>query len=111
VERLEWDWEEWEAYSEKAAKLLAVVQDFGHDLAANQDAIPHYGDRYRHGELISTSFVEFAVNQIVSKRMVKRQQRRWTKRGAHPLLQIRTRALNNDLRSTCSKWYPGMKAA
>jgi len=34
----------------------------------------NYGDRYRHDEPITSSFVESAVNQVVSKRFVKRQQ-------------------------------------
>jgi hypothetical protein len=36
--------------------------------------IPNYGERYRNGERISTGFVESAVNQVVSKRMAKKQQ-------------------------------------
>jgi hypothetical protein len=87
------------------------VREFGHYIEVNRDAIPNYGDRHRHGEMISTSFVESAVNQVVSKRMVKLQQMRWTKRGAHLLLQIRAHVLNNELRSTFQKWYPHMKAA
>lgn len=58
--------------------------------------------------MISTAFVESAVNQIVSKRFVKKQQMRWTKRGAHLLLQLRTRVLDNDLRELFRRWYPGM---
>ena len=58
--------------------------------------IPNYGERYRHGERISTGFVESTVNQVVSRRMVKKQQMRWSQRGAHLLLQIRTRVLNGD---------------
>jgi hypothetical protein len=81
---------------------------FGHYIEVNQNAIPNYGDRYRHGETISTSFVESAVNQVISKRMVKLQQMRWTKRGAHLLLQVRTRVLNDDLRNTFRNWYPGL---
>jgi hypothetical protein len=110
IEALESDLEDWEE-DETAAKLLAAVQEFGHYIEANQSAIPNYGDRYRHGETISTSFVESAANQIVSKRMVKVQQMRWTKRGAHLLLQLRTRVLNGDLRNTFRNWYPAMKAA
>jgi hypothetical protein len=111
IEFLEWDLEEWEEDSESAAKLLAAVQEFGHYIEVNRNAIPNYGDRYRHGEMISTAFVESAVNQIVSKRMVKLQQMRWTKAGAHLLLQIRTHVLNDELRSRFQKWYPAMKAA
>src|SRR6266851_1116118 len=46
--------------------------------------MPNYGERYRAGEAISGAFVESAVNQVVSKRMVKQQQMRWTSRGASP---------------------------
>ena len=108
IESLEWDLEDWEEDSETAAKLLAAVQEFGGYIGVNQNAIPNYGDRYRHGEIISTSFVESAVNQVVSRRMVKSQQMRWSKRGAHLLLQVRTRALNDDLRKTFRKWYPSL---
>jgi len=38
------------------------------------------------------------------------QQMRWTERGAHLLLQVRTRVLNEDLREMFQRWYPGMKA-
>jgi hypothetical protein len=68
-----------------------------------------YGDRYRHGETISTAFVESTVNHVVSKRMVKKQQMRWSERGAHHLLQVRTQVLNEDLRKTFCRWYPGMQ--
>ena len=45
-------------------------------------------------------FVESTVNEIVSKRMVKKQQMRWTKQGAYWLLQVRVQILNGDLRDT-----------
>jgi hypothetical protein len=40
--------------------------------------------------------------------MVKKQQMRWTKQGAHLLLQVRVQTLNGDLRDTFRQWYPGM---
>jgi hypothetical protein len=33
----------------------------------------------------------------------------WTESGAHNLLQIRTKVLNNQLRETFVRWYPGMQ--
>jgi hypothetical protein len=57
---------------------------------------------------ISTAFVESAINQVLRKRFVKKQQMHWTDRGAHLLLQVRTHVLNEDWRSTLSRWYPGM---
>lgn len=87
-------------------KLLKAASEFGRYLAANAAWIPNYGERYRFGEAISNAFVESAVNQVVSKRMVKKQQMRWSPRGAHLLLQIRTQVLNDDLASTFRRWYP-----
>jgi hypothetical protein len=49
-----------------------------------------------------------AVNQVISKRMVKKQQMRWTPRGAHLLLQVRTRVLNDQLADDFHRWYPGL---
>jgi len=38
----------------------------------------------------------------------KRQQMQWTRRGAHLLLQTRTRALDGTLRPLFERWYPGL---
>jgi hypothetical protein len=67
---------------------------------------PNFGERYRNGETISTAFVESTVNQVISKRMVKKQQMQWTPRGAHLLLQTRTKVLNNELEAVFRRWYP-----
>ena len=92
-------------------KLWNTVCEFRTYMTNNGGFIPNYRDRYYYGEAISTGFVESTVNQVVSKRMVKKQQMRWTKKGAHLLLQVRTEVLNGDWRSTFCKWYPKMKAA
>src|ERR1700757_4698508 len=63
----------------------------------NSQFIPNFGERRRQGETISTAFVESTINQVVSGRFVKKQQMQWTLRGAHLLLQTRTRVLNEDL--------------
>jgi hypothetical protein len=41
---------------ESRRKLVKAVREFGGYIEANQDHIPNYGDRYRHGETISTAF-------------------------------------------------------
>src|SRR5271165_5213681 len=96
---------------ESRKKLVKAVREFRGYIEANQNFIPNYGDRYRHGEKISTAFAESAVNQVVSKRMVKKQQMRWTESGAHNLLQVRTKVLNDQLRESFVRWYPGMQTA
>ncbi len=52
-----------------------------------------------------------AVNQVIAKRMVKKQQMRWTPRGAHLLLQVRTRVLNDQLADEFRRWYRGFSRA
>ena len=70
--------------------------------------IPNYGERWRYGETISSSFVESTVNEVVTKRMVKKQQMQWSQQGAHYLLQARTATLNGDLGHYFERWYPGV---
>jgi hypothetical protein len=43
-------------------------------LEANRSGLVNYGARRRRGEPISTAFVESAINEIISKRMIKKQQ-------------------------------------
>ena len=60
------------------------VEDLHTYVERNQEFVPNYGERYRNGEKIASGFVESAINQVVSKRMVKKQQMGWSPRGAHP---------------------------
>ena len=94
-----------------ARKLLKAVEEFHTYIENNQGFIPNDGERYRHSERISTGFVESTVNQVISKRFCKRQQMQWTPRGAHLLLQIRTRVLNGDWEATFREWYPGFRSS
>jgi len=89
------------------SKLAKYLAEFAGYIQANTERIPNYGERRRCGETISTAFVESTVNQVVSKRMVKKQQMRWSPQGAHLFLQVRTRVLNNDLAADFTRWYPG----
>ena len=95
---------------ETTRKLLKAVEEFSMYIQRNRGFIPNYGERYRNGERISTGFVESAVNQVISKRFVKKQQMRWTPRGAHLLLQTRTKVLNGDLEDTFRRWYPAFRS-
>ena len=46
------------------------------------------------------------MNQVISKRMVKQQQMQWSKKGAHLLVQMRTKkVLNNELEGLFRRWY------
>ena len=92
-----------------ALKLYKMMEEFQTYIHNNEEMIPNYGERWRCGETISSSFVESTVNQVISKRFVKKQQMRWTPKGAHLLLQIRTQVLNQELKQKFQQWYSGLK--
>jgi hypothetical protein len=98
-----------ETRNEAASKFLKCVEELHTYVERNRKFIPNYGERYRNGERIASGFVESAVNQVVSKRMAKHQQMGWSQRGAHLLLQIRTRALNGEWENTFRRWYPAFR--
>ena len=92
--------------SAAAEKLAAGISELRTYIRNNRGSIPNYGELYRQGERISTAFVESTINQVVSRRFVKKQQMGWTLRGAHLLLQTRTKVLNNELDDVFRRWYP-----
>ena len=51
------------------------------------------------------------MNSVIAKRMVKKQQMRWTPTGAHHLLQIRTRVLDGHLDHDINRWSQQAAAA
>jgi hypothetical protein len=108
IDHLETDLEEEIITGENAEKLRKALQEFHTYIENNQQWIPNYGELWRAGETISTAFVESAVNQVLSKRFVKKQQMSWSRHGVHLLLQVRTRALNEELREKFDSWYPGL---
>jgi hypothetical protein len=100
-----------ELLSDNKAKLSRMLEEFASYISANRRFIPNYGDRWRNGETISSAFVESTVDQVISRRFVKKQQMRWTERGCNNVLQLRTRVINEELRPIMERWHPGMKTA
>ena len=92
-------------------KVRRHVADLLGYLDRNQAALVHYAARRRNGEAISTAFVESAVNEIVAKRMTKRQQMRWNRATVQPFLDVRTAVLNGTLEGAFQRRYPGFRPA
>jgi hypothetical protein len=96
---------------DKVRKLRDKLENFIGYITANRAFIPNYGERHRAGKPISTSFAESTVDQIISRRFVKKQQMRWSDRGCHNVLQIRVRVINDELRPLMQQWYPTSQIA
>jgi hypothetical protein len=65
-------------------------------LRNNAHTLVNYGARQRKGLPIISSIAESAVNQVVSHRMAKKRQMRWTDEGAHCMVQVRVAVLNGE---------------
>jgi hypothetical protein len=89
----------------KFGKHLAEMDTY---IGNNAPLIPNYGERYRYGETITTTFAESTVNEVVAKRMVKKQQMQCSPVGAHYLLQSRTSILYGELRGHFEQRYPAL---
>ncbi len=77
-----------------AKRLVARCTELRSYIENNEGALIDYGQRYRAGKPISTSQAEGTVNQLVSARMNKRRQMRWSPHGAHRVLQVRAAVLD-----------------
>ena len=89
--------------------LTRLVCDFHTSVEQNSAYIVDYAERHRHGERISMGFAKSAVNQVLAKRLVKRQQMQWTKKDAHPFVQTRTKVLNEKWRTIFGSSNPGFQ--
>ena len=70
-----------------------------------------YAARRQQGEPIATSFVESAVDEIISWRMNKMQQMRWSRATVQPFLDVRTAVLNDTLEDAFRRRHPGLRPA
>jgi hypothetical protein len=67
----------------------------------------NYAKRHRAGLRVGTAITEGTANFLVSRRMNKSQQMRWSRRGGDLLLQVRCAAYNGTLGFDFGqKFYP-----
>jgi Transposase len=86
------------------------ISDLIEYLHANRLALANYGRRRHDGLPISTAFVESAVNEILSKRMIKKQQMRWNRWTVQPFLDVRIAVLNKTLCGSFKRLYPDFQS-
>jgi hypothetical protein len=88
----------------KLAKALLALETYAFGLA---DLIIDYASARLDDEPFSTSPTEGAVQWLLHRRMGAQQQMRWSPRGAHLMLQVRTAIVNGtfdaDHRDICRR--------
>lgn len=83
-------------------KLLNVLSY----LEANLDSLIDYRSWQQAGRRISTGFVESTINRVIGHRMCKDQHMRWSRNGAHCLVQVRAALLNQEFDQLAQRHAP-----
>ena len=78
----------------KAAALLRGLETY---VSGRADLIIDYAEARRRGGPISTATTEAAVQWLLHRRMGSGQQMRWSPRGTHLMLKVRTAVANGTL--------------
>ena len=76
----------------------------------SHDPLVNYGTRCHVQLPISTAFLESAVNEILSKRMIKKQQMRRNRLTVRPFLDVRVAVLNKTLAGSFRRLYPDFQS-
>jgi hypothetical protein len=83
-----------EAAARKVARLLCDLETY---VSGQSDLIIDYATARRREEPISTAITESTVQWLLHRRMNAQQQMRWSPKGAHLMLKVRTSAVNSTL--------------
>ena len=79
--------------SDKMKNRLEKLKNY---LRKNRVYLVNYGERYRERKIISSSLAESNVETLINQRCKGKQHMKWTREGAHPLLQVRAAIASND---------------
>src|ERR671916_274801 len=80
-----------------AGKLAASLRGLETYVTGQSGLIIDYAKARSDGEPISTATTEGAVQWLLHRRMGASQQMRWSPRGAHRMLAVRTAVANGTL--------------
>jgi hypothetical protein len=99
-----------------AGKVLGVLRGLETYVSGQSALIIDYATARGSDEPISTATTESTVQWLLHRRMGNNQQMRWSPRGAHLMLKVRTSVMNgtfNQDHTTAERWVrrPFRKAA
>src|SRR3954447_8685347 len=83
--------------SEPARKLRRALDAVDRYRRSQSAHLVDYAERHRAGQRVGTALTEGTANFLVNRHMAKAQPRRWTRRGADLLLQVRCALYNGTL--------------
>jgi hypothetical protein len=80
-----------------AAKMAGVVRSLQTYVSEQSDLIIDYAKAWRSDEPISTATTGSTVQWLLHRRKGANQQMRWSSRGAHLMLKVRTSVMNRTI--------------
>ncbi|KAE8756193.1 MULTISPECIES: ISKra4 family transposase [Paraburkholderia] len=89
--------------SSAAARLLTF-------LVNNRSDLIDYQQARMNGRRVSSASAESVMNHLINRRLTKRQQMRWSLKGAHYLLQTRIELLDGRLETCFAKRFPHFRS-
>jgi hypothetical protein len=87
----------WSPVAATAAKVARVLRELERYVSGQSELIIDYATARRRDEPISTATTESTVQWLPHRRMNAQQQMRWSPRGAHLMLKVRTAVTNRTL--------------
>ncbi len=75
-------------------RLMSILSNLETYVAGHAGSIINYVAARRSAKPISTATTESTVQRLIHRRMTARQQMRWSPRGAHLMLKVRTSVMN-----------------
>ena len=97
-------------YASTAVTAEAATLRLREFLQNNASILVDYAKAKQQGRRISTAPAESVMNHVVNRRMSKRQQMRWSLKGAHLLLQTRVSLLDGCLPGHFKLHYPHFRS-
>jgi hypothetical protein len=97
-------------YGRVAATAQGATVRLKEFLKNNSSILVNYGRARREGRRISTAPAESVMNHLVNRRMSKRQQMRWSVKGAQLMLQTRVDLLDGYLLRRFRSLYPHFRS-
>jgi TnpA family transposase len=79
-------------------------------LVNNRSDLIDYQQAHMTGRRVSSASAESVMNHLINRRLTKRQQMRWSMKGAHYLLQTRVELLDGRLETYFAKRFPHFRS-
>ena len=92
------------AFSVRLTNTLQALETY---VSGHADSIINYAAARRSAKPISTATTESNVQRLIHRRMTAKQQMRWSPRGAHLMLKVRTAVMNATFERdhcACQHW-------